>query len=1451
VRLENFFSVPSFPRLFLTLLFFCTLGLKPCNLPAAEVTYVHFGATWRFLPGTQEPAPVQGLLWYQRGFNDGAWQSGPAPLGYGESEVATNFSKLDPPMRGNYTCVYLRTTFSVADPSRLSGLIARVDYDDGFLLYINGTEILRVNAPGDPGTPVPFDAIAKKSRESGHVQEFELPDPTTYLQPGENLVAVQLLNASLVNLDLFFDLELLDPSGPDMVPPRLTARVPPPGAQLRRLAYVVVTFDEPVTGVDPWDLLVNGRPAVAVQGEGAGPYRFSLPPVEGPGVVVSWATDHGITDTAEPPNPFSGQSWSYSLNPEAPPPPVRINEFMALNVSSLRDKDREYPDWIEIYNEGSEPVNLGGFALTNDPARSDQWVFPDIVIGPGEFLIVFASGKDRRSTEGELHTNFKLDEEGEYLGLFSPDTPPQALSVFDPGFPPQRPDKSYGLTDSGELRYFLTPTSGEPNSGPTAEGIVADPVFSPPHGVYDDSLSVSITTETEGASIYYRLDPEGREVTSENGTLYSKPLEINGTPDRAVICVRAIAYRDGYLPSRMVSSTYVFRRHVLTQPARPPGFPSIWGNQITMPGDYAMDQRVTQDPAYTDMILQALAEAPTVSVVMDIDDLFDRNRGIYSNGNREGMAWERPCSVEFIFPGGRKGCQVNCGIRIQGGSSTNPWKSPKLSFRLAFRGRYGVPRLRFPLFPDSPVREFNNIILDAHLNLTWIHPSAGQQIPAQYVRDAFCCDLQNAMGSYAPHAFFANLYLNGVHWGMYEIHERADEHFAASYLGGEPEQYDLFKHDGGQLMAGTRRAWDAMMATARAGLRDISAYEAIQEYLDVADLCDYMIMNIYVGNDDWPRHNWYAARNRVLPGSQFHFFAWDSEHVLKSVTINQVNVNEPNSPAELYTYLRANEEFRVLFGDHVHKHFSPGGVLYVDPQNRNWDEEHPERNMPAMRYMKRIQEIDKLIAVESARWGDFRRPSRPYTRNVEWLAELNKLIGGYFPNRSRYVLNQFKAAGLYPRIPAPVFSPSGGLFDPGCLLTISLPEEAEGTIYFTLDGTDPRTYGSGEVASEASPYEEPLQLHAPVTVKARLYDGGKWSALTEAVFEPADPLIFLRVSEIMYNPPAQEGPASRFEFIEFHNAGPETLDLTGVAVSRGVSFVFPEGTLLPPDGFIVIASDLSAFRSRYPGVPLAGTYSGRLDDDGETLDVRRPDGSVLFSFWWRDSGFWPGGADGEGFSLVSRPTALAGELSSPDKWRRSAERLGSPGARDPAFGPQAPRIIHEPSDILVEEGRYARISTIAFGAPAPTYVWQRDGVDIPDSNRAFLRIGPVSSADDGARYRCRVSNQAGSVVTREAVLHVLPAGSLFVRGDANSDGRLTVSDAVTMLRYLFGPGEAEPLCADAFDANDDGRLNIADPLALLGAVFTGAGPLPAPSPGCGPDPTPDALSCGSFQACGR
>jgi hypothetical protein len=125
---------------------------------------------------------------------------------------------------------------------------------------------------------------------------------------------------------------------------------------------------------------------------------------------------------------------------------VRITEFMAVNHTGLDDEDRDESDWIEIHNAGVTAVDLEGWYLTDRVGNPTMWRFPAVTLEPDGYLIVFASGKDRRDPAGELHTNFRLSGSGEYLGLVRPDGFTVA-SEFFPAFPIQAPDISYGLVD--------------------------------------------------------------------------------------------------------------------------------------------------------------------------------------------------------------------------------------------------------------------------------------------------------------------------------------------------------------------------------------------------------------------------------------------------------------------------------------------------------------------------------------------------------------------------------------------------------------------------------------------------------------------------------------------------------------------------------------------------------------------------------------------------------------------------------------------------------------------------------------------------------------------------------------------------------------------------------------------------------------------------------------------
>ena len=597
-----------------------------------------------------------------------------------------------------------------------------------------------------------------------------------------------------------------------------------------------------------------------------------------------------------------------------------------------------------------------------------------------------------------------------------------------------------------------------------------------PRGFCDAPLTLKLDAPGDGMTVRYTTDFS--EPTLRNGSDYTGLLTITNTT-----ILRVAAFKGGTRVSAVTTHSYLFWEQVIHQPKDPPllasgarawnGFPSVYG----------MDPRVVNDPLYRDRMKPALQALPALSIVCRTEDLFGPRAGLYLHSEERGEGWERPCSAELIFPDGRAGFQVACGIRMQGNSARIPWKTPKHAFRLVFKEKYGPSKLTYPLFPDSPVTRFDTLVLRADFNISWLHWDAATRPQAQRTRDAWMKDSQRAMGWTAGHNRYVHLYLNGLYWGVYDAAERLDASFAASYLGGTKNDYDVINEF--QVKDGTMDAFNAMHSVH--GLANDAQYKKLQQRLSVTEFIDYLLLNYYAGNRDVGEHkNWYALRRRA-PDGAFQFLVWDPEQVL--LDLYDDTVNRPFLPPfRLAQELAANAEYRLAFADRVQKHFFNGGAL--------------TRSVAAERWMKRAREVDLAMIAESARWGYYRR-NPPFTRDKDWLAEQQRLLKSYFPARTVIVLDQLRTAGLYPKISAPSFNQHGGAVPDGFKLSISCPSGT--TVYFTTNGSDPRVYGTGTVSPQAQPYVNAVSLGNSVVVKARVWKQGTWSALTEAPFTLAAP----------------------------------------------------------------------------------------------------------------------------------------------------------------------------------------------------------------------------------------------------------------------------------------------------------------------------------------------------------
>lgn len=597
---------------------------------------------------------------------------------------------------------------------------------------------------------------------------------------------------------------------------------------------------------------------------------------------------------------------------------VIINEFMAANDRKLQDEDGDYVDWIELHNAGKRAVSLEGWSLTDDAETPAKWVFPDVSIAEGGYLIVFASDKDRAPTDGSpLHTNFKLSASGEYLALATHDAPPRLTSVFDPVFPQQQTDFSYGLHgEDSAWRYFDTPTPGSENvGGGVYEGFVEGPDFNVPRGFYDAPFTLDVTSATPGAEVCVTLDGSAPTEAASKGCKASLAIDASSV-------VRARAFRAGYVPTPVATHTYLVAAAAAVKSL--PCF-SIVGDE---------GESLYEPNGIMAIVGGHYESSPVGGEVWTPDGPDD-----YNNVLQHGEEYERPVSLEVLVPQGLTGetVQLDCGIRVQGGDVYRERfrRDPdwtvlyhQLSFRLYFRSDYGPNTWEYPLFPGSAVNEFDRIIL-----------RCGHNDPYNpFVKDELVRRLHGDCGQGYCHGTFANVFLNGEYRGYYNPVERLDEKYFQAWYDSAND-WDVITPDGPQ--DGDELEWYSLIYLAlNCDLTDPDMYAQVVARLDLTNFIDYLIVELYAANWDWPAGNWVAARERV-PEGIFRFYVWDAEATFAPFNLNAngfeheiadpvtgEGLNGMEAPIPwLYRALKANATFRQLFDDRIHAHFSDTGAL--------------------------------------------------------------------------------------------------------------------------------------------------------------------------------------------------------------------------------------------------------------------------------------------------------------------------------------------------------------------------------------------------------------------------------------------------------------------------------------------------------------------------------------------
>ncbi len=542
---------------------------------------------------------------------------------------------------------------------------------------------------------------------------------------------------------------------------------------------------------------------------------------------------------------------------------VWINEFMQSNIDLVRDDLNDFPDsWVELYNDSDQPVNINRWYLSIKDKYSKGWKFNvDTVIPAKGYLLIYCD-----KAEVGLHTSFRL-ESGKGCDIYLFDSGGKLLDKVV-GMPKQpAPNVACGRIEDGneEWVYFVKATPGEANTGDTATELLPSPLFSIKGGIFKSEVKVSLSLPAEVSEdirvedIYFTTD--GSEPTEESDRYSTELTFTESTP------LRAKVIKEGYLINRSVTQSYIITDRDLT--------------------------------------------LPIVSINLDPEYLWNGKFGIYVKGDTTfenpnyTYNWRRPMNLEF-FPSEKDNSVLNQEEELRiSGNVTRVF--PQKSLILYANKRFGEKRYNYQLFPHKKDQEIKSFMIR----------SSGNDFGNTSFRDAA---IQLFMGGkvnldyqdYQP----VILFMNGEYFGIQNLRERSDEDFILANYDGL-EDIDMIEW-WGEVKAGDNVAYNLLKEKIDLPADKIK-YEEIASMVDIDEYINYMILEIFVANTDFPHNN--VILWRAKDEGKWRFIAKDLDHGLGLYTINKnpdFNAMEHNTTPDdrnrrLFNVLLSQDSFKKDF----------------------------------------------------------------------------------------------------------------------------------------------------------------------------------------------------------------------------------------------------------------------------------------------------------------------------------------------------------------------------------------------------------------------------------------------------------------------------------------------------------------------------------------------------------
>lgn len=494
-----------------------------------------------------------------------------------------------------------------------------------------------------------------------------------------------------------------------------------------------------------------------------------------------------------------------------------INELMQSNIDCVMDDLNEFPDsWVELYNTGSNTINLSDYSIGDNNDASLAWALPYQTIGPKRYALVYC---DKQASK--LHTNFKLDsgKGGSVFLFYKGNVADQVTNMSKQ----PAPNIAFGRKTDGsnEWGYQYTPTPNASNTGVICTEVLGEPKFSHVGRVYSSSQTIKLVLSVpegspEGTVI--KVTSNGSEPTMESAT-FRGPINISSSS-----IIKAKLFCDGYLSPRATTHSYIFL-----------------GRDVTL---------------------------PVVSIVTDDKYFYDDKIGIYVKGtyksgkNNYSYDWRRPINIEY-FEGEGVESSINqiCETRIQGGASRD---SQFKSLVVYANKRFGKKRLNYEFFPDQKpgMTDFKSILLR----------NAGNDFDYLYMRDAI---IQRTMAFNTDLDWQAwrptIIYINGVYKGILNIRERSTaDNIYSNYNG--LEDIDMLEN-WKELKEGDTNNWVQFQNFYNEHGHTLEEYS---KWIDWKEFINLMVMNLYYNNLDFPGNNIVMWRPRQA-GGIWRFVAKDTD----------------------------------------------------------------------------------------------------------------------------------------------------------------------------------------------------------------------------------------------------------------------------------------------------------------------------------------------------------------------------------------------------------------------------------------------------------------------------------------------------------------------------------------------------------------------------------------------